>query len=780
MFRRKPKKRQRITRELIKRQRDNRALFIGLVLSAVFLVLAYRIHHIQNVQGEELRRLASRQHTRDQLARVNRVIPAARGEVMDRHMQPLISSIPVFEIFIDVNLLHDAGNPTKAEHITALNRYLGIPLLDLEEHFREDGEGNLRNPHGASHRVVARGVEADIAIPLTSQFRHIHSNQETMRFHHDPFFAPQVLGFIRGDAFLGLESSYNMYLTGLPGRSFWVQGEVEEIAVRNGFDIITTLDSDIQRIAQSTVDQAFAEIDANFAAMIVLDPHTGEVLAMAQAPNFSIADPTNPAYTTDTWLRDTWPYLPENQRTIELERMWQNFHVTRAYEQGSVFKPIVMAAAIEEGVLSMDCHFTCSGARYTHNERIPCWGFHGRMTLTEALYQSCNVAMFYIMDQLERSNFYRYRGYFGFGSRTGIDLPAETAVSSPLVMYSYAALGPVQLWTSSIGQGFNASTIQIITAYAALINGGYLLEPFIVSQVVDEFGNIVQQNQRTVVRNVISGTTSDILRTQMEYVVTADLGTGRFSRVPGHRIGGKTGTGQQGARDDRIDTYTYVAFTPVQDPEFLVLMVVDRVCADTYQGAGREVGPRVARFFEELITMRGMHPSDGSYALDEWRTNVMGAALMPDYTGQRLAEAVRDLSNRSNGGFQVIGSGTVIQHTTPPAGSQMPQNSQVIFYMDQDTRIEGQMTFVPNVEGLTISEAESILQEVGLPLVWLGSLSPVATSVNGQPRTFNVEPRTEMYNGDDFGTPHFERIYQQFPLPNTEIERGTMVMIRAR
>jgi len=272
------------------------------------------------------------------------------------------------------------------------------------------------------------------------------------------------------------------------------------------------------------------------------------------------------------------------------------------------------------------------------------------------------------------------------------------------------------------------------------------------------------------------------MRTQMEYVVTADRGTGRFSHVPGHRIGGKTGTGQQGDRDDRIDTYTYIAFTPVQDPEFLVLMVIDRVCSDSYQGAGREVGPRVARFFEELIHLRSIHPSDGMGTIDQWRHEVAGAPLMPNYVGYRLADAVADLSLRSNGGFQVIGSGTVVASTTPPAGTQMPQHSQVIFNMDPDTRIEGQMVFVPNVDGLTISEAGNILQELGLPIVWLGSLSPFAVNENGVPRTSNVETRTggSMYNGDESPPLPLERVYQQFPLANTEVERGTMVMVRAR
>lgn len=768
-----------------KTMRDNRAMALGFGFIAIFIILILRVLYIQTVPGPEYRRLATRQQNRTQLSSVNRNVPATRGAILDRHMQPLIGTIPVFEVFIDVNLLHAAGNATINEHIEAINRHLGIPSMTLLAHFEVDPTtGDLRNPVGASHRVIAREVEPEAALYLRDNYRHVHATQMSMRQHYDPFFAPQVLGFMRGDAVMGLESSYNAALTGVPGRTIMVNGELEEIPVRNGFTLITTLDSDIQHIAQNIVNQTYAEMDADFVGLIAVDPFTGEVLAMAQAPTFSIADPLDVNLTNDTWLQENWDLLTERERTEQMERMWQNFHISRAYEPGSIFKPIVIAAAIEEGTINPNRTFNCQGGRQVREDWVACWTIHHGLTLTEAIYRSCNVAMFYVMDTLQRDNFYRYRGYFGFGTRTGIDLPAETAVSSRLVMYTREALGPVELLTSSIGQGFNATSMQSIMAYAALINGGDMLQPFVVSQVVDEFNNVVHENHPTVLRRVISGSTSDFIRRQMEYVVSAEAGTARSARITGHAVGGKTGTGQQGRRDAGINSLSFLAFTPVENPEILVMMVIDRVCNDTYGGAGAELGHRTARFLREVIALRGMPPSDGPYALDYWRPSETIAEPMPDYSGWRLADAVNDLSSRSNSGYQVVGSGTVVSHTFPVPGRDLPQTSPVLFHMDPETRISEEMVLVPDVIGMTVSEANSVLRSFGLPPVLLESFTHVSQFSMGEPRTMNVEPRDE---GSGPYIPDMPidptsgmRVYRQYPSASSELERGTTVMLRAR
>jgi len=352
-------------------------------------------------------------------------------------------------------------------------------------------------------------------------------------------------------------------------------------------------------------------------------------------------------------------------------------------------------------------------------------------------------------------------------------------------MYTRAALGPVQMATSSMGQGFNATSLQMITAYASLINGGNLLQPFIVSQVVDSFGNIVEETHPTVVRRVISPETSDFIRREMQHTIISDRGTGRFARIPGHTQGGKTGTGQQGVRAAGIDSFSYIGFTPLENPEFLVMMVAHRVCNDSISGgAGANLGPRVRDLFLEIIDIRGVRPSDGPYAFEEWHTHVHGTEQMPDYSGQRLADAVRDLSNRSNGGYQVVGSGTRVSHTFPVPGRPMPENAPVFFHMDSDSRIDQQMSTVPNLVGMNINQAESMLRELGLPIMLLSSLERQLPQLTGTPHTRNrltEEERAEQaQQGGQQQVPMPYVIYQQFPEAGTEIERGTLVMVRGR
>jgi len=771
----------------MKTKRDNHAKFVGILLTLMLVALVGRIYYYQSVWGEEYAILAARQQHSRMADMVSTIIPPLRGNIYDRNMQPIVSTVPVFDIFIDANRLHRArGTPAGGADLEAtmdaLNRYLDVSNVALVGYMELDRTtGQLLRP--TYHRIVARGVEADIAFYLQDNFAHVHATQQSRRVYHDPTFAPQIVGFRRGDAILGLESLYDIELSGTPGRVFMTLGEIEEIPVRNGHSLVLTLDTDIQRAAQNAVDRAYSQITTrDFVAMVVIDPFTGEILAMAQAPTFSIAHPFDPDYITDTALQEHWGYLTENQQELEMQRMWNNFHMTYSYEPGSTFKPVVMAAAMEEGVLTPNCVFYCDRVKYIAGEPIFCWARHGRLTLTEALYRSCNIAMIYINQRLGVDAFYRYRGYFGFGERTGIDLPAELCVSHPSVMYTRRNLGQVEMATSSMGQGFNTTTIQMITAYAALINGGTMLEPFVVSHMVDAYGNIVFEREPTEARRVLSPGTSDFIRWEMQYVVSSDNGTGRHARVPGHLTGGKTGTGQHGVRADNINHLTYVAYLPVDNPQFLALMVVGPVDGSMYSGAGAIVGPRMARFFEEVIEVRGMQP-EGEYAAELWREHTAPTQLMPDYRGMNLVEASRDLSLRGDGGFAVVGEGTIIESTIPPPGSPMPQTSPVFFNMQYGTRLEGQMVLVPSVIGLTIQQANSALRDAGLPPITISSLASQLNLDVTQARTTGRLTEAELAAHAEAGTappPVIYTVYQQFPSAGTEVERGTTVMLRAR
>jgi len=358
------------------------------------------------------------------------------------------------------------------------------------------------------------------------------------------------------------------------------------------------------------------------------------------------------------------------------------------------------------------------------------------------------VAMIEIMQRLGQHQFYRYRGYFGFGERTGIDLPGEEAVSSPLVMYSLNQLGPVQLATSSIGQGFNTTTMQAATAFSALINGGYIMRPYVVSHVIDAQGAVVQETRPQIVRSVISPEVADWMRVEMQEVVTA--GTGRQTQIPGHAIGGKTGTAQQGAARDVI-SLGYWIYTPIENPEFLIFAVVENV-ENRDLTAGMVLAPILRNFLEDLILMRNMPPSMGEYMYD-WNAPVVGQEIMPDFAGYRISDVARNLVNLGIN-FQVQGGGSIVTGHFPAAGRSMPQPHSIPVQLQTDptTAITGGMTFMPYVVGMNAAQAHEFVRDAVLIPVLFG----------GEGERINYE------------------VYQQFPMAGTEIEQHMSVILRVR
>jgi stage V sporulation protein D (sporulation-specific penicillin-binding protein) len=504
---------------------------------------------------------------------------------------------------------------------------------------------------------------------------------------------------------------------------------------------------------------------------------------MAQAPTFSLADPFNPEYFTDPYLTEHWPEMTEAERTYQVNRLWRNYHITGSSEPGSVFKPFVIAAAIEEGVITRNFSTYCEGVRIIAEMEVPChneWGCRS-ISLRRALYRSCNLAMATINRMMGRYTFYDYRGYFGFGERTGIDFPGEDAVSHHTVMYPLSHLNAVEMATSSMGQGFNATTIQLINGYAALINGGILRQPHFVSQIVDINGNpVYTRDTQQFVRRVISEETSEFMRTEMRYVISNTQhippyvlrGTGRLSYIAGHDIGGKTGTAQQGVRADGIHNLSFVTFLPVGNPRYLVLMTIDRI-EDGTRSAGDTVAPIMREFLLDLIRIRNI-PAVGEV---EPTVDDLAGAVMPDFAGHRLAEAVNTAIDLQAAGFQASGGGTIISHTWPLAGHLIPENSPIIFYTDPDTRLAGRMIAVPDVVGLTAEIAVRVLEDAGLTPVLVAERPPTPEGADSEPRTFIPEPV-----GEDFVPPPAlpYTVHLQFPAPGTEIEQGTQAVLHAR
>jgi len=749
----------------LKRRRNRRMVFVGVLVTLCMSALLLRIGHIIVVDGAEFERRAARQLNRRHTS-MERVLPPAHGGILDRNRQPLVDTERIYDVALDLNVLHTLvprpRNPEPQEAVLLqVHEALGIPMETLRDYLATGADGELLRP--SFSRIIARHVPAYIAFAL-SDVPHVNLYERALRRFPDPYFAPQVLGFVRGDASWGLELQYRTELAGDPGRIFRSfqtggAGLTEEIPPRDGYWLVTTLDSAIQRLAQRAVEEAAARYNAEYTGIVIMQPQTGEILAMAQWPSFPLDAPDDGTRFTNPQVANLWEYMDADEQLNHMFRTWNNFFLSRSFEPGSIFKPFVMAAAVEEGIIHPTMsHFYCRGYRDVADAHITCMSVHGSMDLIHALAVSCNIAVIDIIQAMGAETFYRYRNDFGFGERTGIDLPGEEEVSNPLVMYTLAQLRQVELATSSFGQGFNNTAIQAVNAFASLINGGYVMRPYVVSQIINAQGNIVHETSPSVVRNVLSQRTSDFMREAMHAVVTP-VGTGRRVMIDGYNIGGKTGTGEQGARGDGWVVTSFLGYMPVENPQFLAIGIVYNP-ADTSLTAGGSAAPMIREVFEGIIRERQLPPAG-----EEGTTGILLDAReegLPDFSGMQLREVTPILNNMGID-FQISGRGSLVSHHIPGFGQPTPRNVPIILFLEGNLDDLDDLTFMPMVEGLRPERAKELIIEAGL-----------------LPVVIETPP---MGRGDYYYDEYAEEtwvIYRQFPSAGVHIQKGTQVRIRSQ
>ena len=760
-----------------RKKRNRRIKFVGVMISALLAALLINIGYITFTYGADFERYAVRQLIIRQ-NNIMREIPPAHGGILDRNRQPLIDSERVYNVFLDVNVLHSLEpsrrNPNPQEAVLQqIYEILDIPMETLRGYMAADADGNLIAP--SFWRPIARHVPAYAALRL-SNVPHVNLEADAVRMFPDPYFAPQVLGFVRGDAAWGLESRFQAEMAGDPGlvfRAFQTDSApIEDIPPRNGYWLITTLDAGIQRIAQRVANDAAAEFNAEFTGIVVMNPRTSEILAAAQWPSFSLESPADGSLFTDPAVSNFWHYMNEDEQVSHWFRTWPSFFISRSFEPGSTFKPFIMAAAFEEGLISPEIsRFYCAGVRTVADWDIRCHNIHGHgsLTLVESLMVSCNIAPIDIVQMLGRDRFYNFRNDFGFGDFTGIDLPGEAPVSSPGVMYTHAQLNTVELATSSIGQGFNATPIQMINAFAALINGGYIMRPHIVSQIVDDQGNVQRETSPTVVRNILSSRTSDFMRESLQTVVTPD-GTGRRAVIDGYTIGGKTGTGEQGVRGDGWITTSFIGFMPVENPQFIAMAVVYNP-EDTSLMASASAAVMIRDVFEGIIEYRQLPPAGAEQA-----TGILdiGGEVLPNFSGMELRD-VTPILNNMGVDFSVSGRGAVISHHIPGPDQPVPRGTPIFLYMDGNIDDLYDLTFMPSVEGMSVSRAEELIITSGL-------VPFVITEGPGGARPRRFEAAERNYEDDEPPEEIIDTwiVERQSPTAGQHIQRGSQVRIRVR
>lgn len=570
-------------------QRKLVMLFAAIVLAFVFLV--GRITYINAASGDKYTKLVL-----DQQQYGSRTIPFKRGDIVDRNGTKIATSERIYNVILDMKVML-----SKEEYIEPTIQVLEDCFGIAEEDVRTLVD---KNPTGR-YNILKKGVDYATA----QKFNKIESDSEKypnvkgiwleedyVRKYPYNTLASDVIGFtVDGNVGSnGIEASYNSILNGTDGREYGYQDESTsfEQTVKepeNGQTVMSTIDLQVQSIVEKHILE-FNEEHKNQAregegsldtAVIVMNPQNGEILAEASYPNYDL---NNPRDLTKYYTEEQIEAMSDEEKLDTLNSLWNNFCVSDTYEPGSTFKPFVISAGLETGVLTGEESYTCGGVLHVGDHDIHCSNRdgHGTQTLKRALENSCNVALMQIGESMGAEEFTRYQELFGFGEMTGIDLPGEASTEG--LLYEAENMDAASLATNAFGQNFNVTMTQLAASFCSLVNGGNYYEPHVVKQIQNENGNVTETKDPVLVRKTISKETSDIIKDYMYGVV--EEGTGKSAAVEGYAIGGKTGTAEKLPRRNGKYLVSFIGYAPQENPQVVVYVVVNEPNAQGQANSG--------------------------------------------------------------------------------------------------------------------------------------------------------------------------------------------------
>lgn len=704
---------------------NGRFAFILFAFFAAFALMFGRVLYMKVVHGAEYEAAAKNQ----QINRYDITIPPNRGSILDRNNQVLAISTTVYNVALDSLQLAEVAELSPEEQektLTTLCEY--FPELDyntLKQYVTinpETGELYMNN----HWKYLVKGIERSVKEELEAMnLKGVYFEKSSKRSYPLNSSACHLVGFTRGDAQWGLEGYYNSYMEGTPGRSFILYNGADSVVhqdydAKDGDTIITTIDYNIQKIAEEVVAETAAEWPAKNVAAMVMDPYTGEIYAMAESHSFDLNNPNEiPEWETDTKYTENWDQLSSEEQLEYLNTMWKNFCVSDTYEPGSIFKPMLVAAALEEGVITPNSTFQCNGYTDIGGYRIKCHlvSGHGNINVEQIMAQSCNMGVIQIANLLGADKFYEYQREFGFGDYTGIDLPGEAAGQ----LHEKEAIGPTELATMSFGQTFNCTSIQVIAAFSSLINGGNLVKPHVVSQIVDADGNVVLQNDTEVVRRVISEKTSAYMRTALK--ATVENGLAKKLQIDGYSIGCKTGTAEQGSRtNDDLWTLSNMSYFPAENPKYIVFTVINQP-SDYVEGVQTPT-PMTKKLIEGIIKYDNLEPTQP--VEDEANLSQNKTVTVADYTDSVIFDVIGDLDGKELT-YKVVGNGNTVVNQVPKGGTTVDVGSEVILYVQRSEEDTGTVS-VPNVVGKNYEQAETTLTNAGFTVAFEGDQSGTVTA----------------------------------------------------
>lgn len=666
-------------------------------------------------------------------------VEAARGTIYDANGLTLAQSATVYNVIISPAVItkadsEDMDDDEKERQIKAAARIISEETgCDAG---KVTGAFENKDTRGKKWFKCASRVDKQVVTNILTRATEeklerglIYTEEDTKRVYIYGDMAASVIGFTNydGDGVYGVEAYYNDYLAGVNGKIISAtDGMGQEMPYKNdknfaaqdGNSLYLTIDSNLQNIVERELQKCVEENDVdNRACGIILNAKTGAVLAMATYPGFDLNDRSSIYAPKDRAALAAFAQEHgegeeyEEEYAKYREQQWKNKAITEIYEPGSVFKVITGSAALEEKVISLNSTFTCQHSIQVADRTMNCWtaGEHGTQDFTVAMTNSCNPAFIQIGQKLGIGKFSEYIRGYGFYEPTGIDLPGETAG----IVYREEDMGIVELASCSFGQSNTITPMQMITGYAAVINGGYLLKPYVVGKIVDPNGNVIETHERTVRRQVISEETSAQMRQVLETVVNNKGGSNAY--IKGYRIGGKSGTSQKLAKNESSgrDSYyvsSYVGFAPANDPEIIMLVMVDEPQGRDHNGSHVYYGslvaaPVVSAVFKDALPYLGYYPE---YTQEELKALDV---TVPNVEGQDL-EAAKATIESLELEIYVAGNGGEVIKQVPPSASSIPRGGRVVVYTEENYTPE--TTVVPDVVGYSLSDVNYLLSSANI------------------------------------------------------------------
>ena len=679
-------------------------------------------------------------------------IAAKRGDIYDRNMEVLATSATAYTVYITPQ---DIDDDTEAKKVAK-----GLSeLLDVEY------EDVYKSTQASTYYEK---IKSKVDQALANKVRKFISENElgdiigldegSKRYYPNDNLASTVLGFVGADnqGLSGLEFYYDDTLKGVPGRVVAAKNAKgadmpftyeKVVDAQSGNSLVLTIDSYIQYVAEKYLEEAVTQYSCNErGCAIVMDPKTGEILAMTTKPDYN---PNTPFTIYDPTVAEAIAKLTGDEKSTALsvaqQKQWRNKAISDTYEPGSVFKIVTGSAAYEEGKITENSAFNCGGNITIAGTTYNCHKHsgHGHQDLAGAFQNSCNPAFIQIGQMLGTELFFKYFKSYGLTERTGIDLPGEASTVAGVSYHDISTMSIVDLASESFGQGFNVTPIQLATAVCAAVNGGNLVKPHVVKEVVDAEGNTVKSIDTTVKRQVISKETSKAICSFLEGVVSE--GSGKNSYVAGYRVGGKTGTSQKLAQSNTDGVKRLVAsfcgIAPCDNAELVILIVLDEPNAPVIYG-GTLAAPIAGKIFNEVLPYLGVEAvySEGEQAAIGQPT--------PALVGKTVEQA-RESIESTNLYIKVVGSGDKVVRQLPASGQMISNNGTIVVYTDgaEDTKVT-----VPDFTNCSISQAVS-----------LASNSQLNISLSG-------------ITGENSGAV----AYLQSIKPGEEVDMGTVITVSFR